>query len=101
VGLLTRQVLLVVSSGSENEDVADWRTLRDRIAANKRDTTFEDLRAMLEAAGFMMRSGNPGSHRAFVKPGCFNRPTIAQRRGPLPIGYVLAALRAVDDCGDD
>jgi predicted RNA binding protein YcfA (HicA-like mRNA interferase family) len=81
--------------------VADWRTLRDRIAANKRDTTFEDLRAMLEAAGFMMRSENPGSHRAFVKPGCFNRPTIAQRRGPLPIGYVLAALRAVDDCGDD
>jgi hypothetical protein len=81
--------------------VSDWRTLRDAIAANKRNTTFDELREMLEAAGFRMRAGTPGSHRPFVKPGCFNRPTLKQQRGPMPIGYVQAALRAVDDCGED
>lgn len=79
----------------------DWRTLRDRIAANKRNTTFGELQQMLEAAGFIMRTGSAGSHRPFVKPGCFNRPTLAFRRGPMPIGYVMAALRAVDECGDE
>ena len=42
-----------------------------------------------------------GSHRAFRKPGCPISPTLAERRGPLPIGYVMNILRAVDECADE
>jgi hypothetical protein len=79
----------------------DWRELRDQIQRRKRSTTFDDLAILLEAAGFVMGPRTAGSHRAFRKPGCPVSPTLVERRGPLPIGYVVNVLRAVDECADD
>jgi len=80
---------------------SDWRELRERVERNKRSATFEDLARLLEAAGFVMGPRTAGSHRAFRKPGCPISPTLAERRGPLPIGYVMNVLRAVDECADE
>jgi predicted RNA binding protein YcfA (HicA-like mRNA interferase family) len=80
---------------------SDWRELRERVERNKRSATFEDLARLLEAAGFVMGSRTAGSHRAFRKPGCPFSPTLAERRGSLPIGYVMNVLRAVDECADE
>jgi predicted RNA binding protein YcfA (HicA-like mRNA interferase family) len=80
---------------------AEWRELRERVERNKRNATFDDLARLLEPAGFVMGPRTAGSHRAFRKPGCPVSPTLAERRGPLPIGYVTNVLRAVDWCGDE
>jgi len=93
---ISRSIRVWVGLGTQ-----DWQDLRERIAQNKRSATFEDLRQLLEGAGFRMAPPTAGSHRAFRKPGCFNRPTLVERRGPLPIGYVIQVLRAVDECGNE
>jgi predicted RNA binding protein YcfA (HicA-like mRNA interferase family) len=79
---------------------SDWRELRERVEQNKRNATFDDLARLLEATGFVMGPRTAGSHRAFRKPGCPISPTLAERRGPLLIGYVMNVLRAVDECAN-
>jgi hypothetical protein len=73
-----------------------------RLAAirnNPRAVRFEDLRSVLEAAGFTGRRGK-GDHWVFAHPAISNRLTIDPRRPYLLKVYVMQALAALDDVAD-
>ena len=80
------------------------RSCREAIQdlhANTRRRTFDDLRRVLEDAGFVMRSRTAGSHRTFAKPGCSLIVTLVEARGPLFAGYVRMVVRALEECCED
>jgi predicted RNA binding protein YcfA (HicA-like mRNA interferase family) len=71
------------------------------LHANARTRTFDDLRRVLEDAGFVMRSRTSGSHRTFAKPACSLIVTLVETRGPLFAAYVRMVMRALEECCDD
>jgi hypothetical protein len=71
------------------------------LHADKKNRTFDDLRRVLEGAGFVMRSRTAGSHRTFARPGCSMIVTLRDTRGPLFAAYVRTVVRALEECCDD
>lgn len=80
---------------------ADWRDLRDHLKKNRKNATFDELKTLLEAAGFKMHPRNKGSHRAFTKSGCFWSPLVPEGRGPVLVAYVQKVLKALEECCDE
>jgi predicted RNA binding protein YcfA (HicA-like mRNA interferase family) len=81
-----------------------FRTCREAIQdlhAYKKNRTFDDLRRILEDAGFVMRSRTAGSHRTFAKRGCTVIVTLPDSRGLLFAAYVRMVIRALEECCDD
>ena len=77
------------------------REMIEELSARRRDLAFDDLRRVLEDAGFEMRRPTARSHRTFVRPDCPFIVTLAERRGPLPVPYVRMVIRALEECCDD
>lgn len=80
------------------------RSCREAIQAlhaDKKNRTFDDLRCVLEEAGFVMRSRTAGSHRTFARPGCSMIVTLRDTRGPLFAACVRTVVRALEECCDD
>ena len=91
---LIPHVVLFVSKRTCHELIED-------VSARRRDLAFDDLRRVLGEAGFEMRRPTAGSHRTFVRPDCPFIVTLAERRGPLSVPYVLMVIRALEECCDD
>jgi predicted RNA binding protein YcfA (HicA-like mRNA interferase family) len=71
------------------------------LHANTKNRTFDDLRRVLEDAGFVMRSRTAGSHRTFAKPACSVIVTLVDTRRPVFAAYVRMVVRALEECCDD
>ena len=77
-----------------------WRAIRDDINKRKRSVRYDELVALLEAAGFGLARSS-GSHRTFTKPGCPVIVTLKDSPGHVRIGHVTTTLASVEECGDD
>jgi len=73
----------------------------DKLKANRKSQTFEDLRKVLEEFEFVMHPRSGGSHRVFSRRGCFVSPSLKQDRGPLLPAYVKSVIRALEEICHD
>ncbi len=77
------------------------RDLIEQLKADKKNRTYRELKAILEAHGFTMHPPTKGSHRAFKRPGVVERPVLIEGRDPqLPV-YVRGVVRALEECCDE
>lgn len=68
------------------------------LRTNKQGRTFQELKAILGAYGFVMHPRNKGSHRVFGKLGCFQSPSIPEAHGPVKVAYVRKVIQALEEC---
>jgi hypothetical protein len=78
-----------------------WLKLRDKIQASPKNVRPAQLVALVVGAGFTEHPRTGSSHRTFAKPPCNAIIGIPFGKGPVPKPYVVAALEAIDDCGDE
>jgi len=74
-------------------DTKRVQRLYDRVVANAKSCSYEDLEALLIAAGFTVRNAS-GSHRIFKRGTQYL--SVPERR-PVKLHYVKEALQMVDE----
>jgi len=74
-------------------DAKRVQRLYDRVVANAKNCSYEDLEALLLAAGFTVRNAS-GSHRIFKRGTQYL--SVPERR-PVKLHYVKEALQMVDE----
>ena len=80
---------------------SNYRGIIEQLKVNKKNRTYEELKRILEDAGFSMHPRTAGSHRVFHKPGCSITPDIPEKKGPLLVCYVRMVIVALEECSDD
>jgi hypothetical protein len=73
----------------------------EQLKADKKNRTYAELKAILEASGFVLHPRQKGSHRTFQKPGCVIAPTLVEERGPVKAYAVRMVIQALEECCDD
>ena len=80
---------------------SNYRGTIDQLKANKKNRTYEELKRILEEAGFVLHPRPKGSHRVFHRPGCSTTPTIPEKKGTVLVCYVGKVIDALEECSDD
>ena len=78
----------------------DWRSLLTDLKSRPRNRSVAEVDALLTAAGFKASRGK-GSHVNYRKEDHPEIVTIRAQRKELPLGYVKAAIRAVEQSEGD
>ena len=80
----------------------DCRDVAAQLNANKKNRTYEELKAVLERFGFRESPRKTaGSHRIFTKSGCAMNVSLKKTKGPMLAAYVRAVVVALEECCDD
>ena len=75
-----------------------WEKLKRKIEASPKNVTEDKLARLVTGAGFIEHARKKGSHRPFSKKGVRARIGIPrQSTGCVPLVYVRAALRAIEE----
>jgi HicA toxin of bacterial toxin-antitoxin, len=73
----------------------------EELKADKKNRSFRELRAILEANGFTMHPRNSGSHRVFKRPGVWTRAELIEGSDPQLAVYVRGVILALEECCED
>jgi hypothetical protein len=77
------------------------RDVIEQLKADKKNKTFRELKAILEAFGFEMHRPSGGSHRTFKRPGVWTRAMLIEGSDPQLAVYVRGVISALEECCDE